>query len=257
MANETTVDGGDAPPTSEGVRRGRKNPRTCIVTRTPDPPEGLVRFVLDPEDRVTPDVALKLPGRGAWVTARADLVERAARRHVFSRAFKRQVTAPDDLASRVAALLRERLVRQLPMLRKAGDLVVGAGKVDALVRDGGALLVLHASEAAPDGVRKIDAARRFAHAVHGVDTPAEPMFTGDELGVAFEDGNVIHAAVRDTPGGHAFRDRLAFLHAYNGHPVPWDRRAGQGTSGANADTGANAASGANAGNTTGEAGDAA
>ena len=219
-STDTADHDADAPPTTEGVRRNARNPRTCIVTRVADPPEGLVRFVAGPDDTVVPDVALKLPGRGAWVTARANLVERAARRHVFARAFRRQVTAPDDLAMRVASAMRARLVRQLPMLRKAGDLVVGAGKVDALVRDGGAVLVLHAAEAAPDGVRKIDAARRFALAVIGVDTPADPMFTTDELGVAFGDANVIHAGVRDTPGGHAFRDRLAFLHAYLGHPPP-------------------------------------
>lgn len=222
----------DPPPTSEGVRRNAKNPRTCIVTRTPDPPEGLVRFVVGPDNRVVPDVALKLPGRGAWVTARADLVERAARRQMFSRAFKRQVTASDDLAAEVASVMRERLVRQLPMLRKAGDLVVGAGKVDALVRDGGALLVLSAKEAAADGVRKIDAARRFASAVIGVDTPRDPMFTSDELGVAFGDANVIHAAIRDTPGGDAFRDRLASLHAYLGHVAPKGDAASDGTGGA-------------------------
>lgn len=263
--NVTDTPDTDPPPTSEGVRRSAKNPRTCIVTRTPDPPEGLVRFVVGPDDRVVPDVALKLPGRGAWVTARADLVERAARRQMFSRAFRRQVMAPDDLAAQVASLMRERLVRQLPMLRKAGDLVVGAGKVDALVRDGGALLVLSAREAAADGVRKIDAARRFASAVIGVDTPRDPMFTSDELGVAFGDSNVIHAAIRDTPGGDAFRDRLAFLHAYLGHPAreagdagPGDVGTGDAPRGAAEDPSGTAgnASGT-AGNTTGEAGDTA
>ena len=253
-ASDEAHDGtGDAPPTSKGVKRDSRNPRTCIVTRRADPPEGLVRFVLGPDDEVVPDVALKLPGRGAWVTARADLVERAARRQMFSRAFRRQVKAPDDLAERVASVMRERLVRQLPMLRKAGDLVVGAGKVDALVRAGEALLVLHAAEAAPDGVRKLDAARRFALAVVGVDTPADPMFTTDELGVAFGDANVIHAAVRDTSGGHAFRDRLAFLHAFRGEPVPWGGSGGDETPGADA----GGTSGSDAGKTTGEAGDAA
>ena len=246
------TDGADeAPPTSTGVRRDRKNPRTCIVTRTADPPEGLVRFVLDPGGRVVPDVALKLPGRGAWVTARATLVDRAAHRQMFSRAFRRQVTAPGDLADQTARLMRERLVRRMPMLRKAGDLVVGAGKVDATVRDGGALLVLHAAEAAPDGVRKLDAARRFASAVGGVEVPSDALFTTDELGVAFGDANVIHAAVRDTPGGLAFRERLAFLHAYLDRPIDW------GAAGGSAESSGIGASGVDAGNTTGQAGDAA
>ena len=187
--------------------KGRRNPRTCIVTRTQDPPEGLVRFVLDPEDRVVPDIANRLPGRGAHVTARQSLVERAARRHVFNRAFRREVSAPDDLADETARLMRALLLRQLPMLRKAGDLVVGARNVDAIVRAGEALVILHAAEAAPDGVRKIDQARHAAYRDLGVDTAVETGFTTDELGVAFGGDGVIHAAVRNGDGGRAFEAR--------------------------------------------------
>ena len=57
----------------QGVTRGgrtkdRDGPeRRCIVTRATGPKEGLIRFVLGPDDEVVPDLAGKLPGRGIWV----------------------------------------------------------------------------------------------------------------------------------------------------------------------------------------------
>ena len=213
----------DAPPVDGGPvarRRAnpRRNPRTCIVTRAADPPEGLVRFVAGPDGTVVPDVANALPGRGAHVTARRALVDQAASRRLFSRAFKRDAAAPDDLAERTAALLRLRAVNMLPVLRKAGDLVSGASKVEEAVRSGDAAIVLHAAHASPDGVRRLDQARRVAGRELGVDIGAEAMFTPDELAVAFGDANVIHVAVRPGAGGEAFLARLRRYRDFVGPP---------------------------------------
>ena len=192
----------------------RKNSRMCIITRRKDPPEGLIRFVADPGGRLVPDLHGKLPGRGAHVTARYALVEEAARRHIFKRALRAEVTAEPDLADQVATLLRADLVRALPLLRKAGDLVSGSGKVEGMVRSGEALLVLHASEAASDGVRKIDQARHATKRDGGPDIPSDRTFSEDELGLAFGGDRVIHAAVPRTIGGERFLDRLRDYASY-------------------------------------------
>ena len=196
--------------------RARRNARMCIVTRERDPAEGLIRFVADPDGRVVPDLSGRLPGRGAHVTARADLVRRAVDRHMFRRALKAEVSAPADLAEETARLMRDSLVRTLPLLRKGGALTVGADKVDAAVRGGQAIIVLHAAEAAEDGVRKIGQARTAARHAHGVDIPADRMFTADELGLAFGGSRVIHAAVRRSGGGEAFVGSLRRYRSYCG-----------------------------------------
>jgi len=46
------------------------------------------------------------------------------------------------------------------MARKAGQFISGATKVDAAVRSGNAIAVFHATDAAADGVRKLDQARK-------------------------------------------------------------------------------------------------
>src|SRR4051812_43971922 len=73
--------------------RDRSGPeRTCVVTRQVRPIEDLLRFVVDPSGTVVPDIRRRLPGRGVWVTARRSVLEQAAAKNVFARAFKRAVT---------------------------------------------------------------------------------------------------------------------------------------------------------------------
>src|SRR5690606_12143379 len=107
-----------------------------------------------------PDLKRTLPGRGCWVSADRATVDKAVAKNHFSRAFKRQVTASPDLGSVVDALLARAVLGSLGLARKAGQVALGAAKVEAAVRSGEASFVLHAVEAAGDGVRKIAQARR-------------------------------------------------------------------------------------------------
>jgi len=50
---------------------------------------------------VVPDIGRKLPGRGVWVTARADRVAEAVKRQAFSRGFKTKAVASESLAAEI------------------------------------------------------------------------------------------------------------------------------------------------------------
>jgi len=50
---------------------------------------------LSPDGVVTPDVAAKLPGRGAWVRADRAIIDQAGKKGAFARAFKAQAQVPD------------------------------------------------------------------------------------------------------------------------------------------------------------------
>ncbi len=83
---------------SRGGRPGKQGEapeRKCIVTGAVAPKEGLLRFVIGPDAQVVPDVSGKLPGRGMWVTASAEILAKASQKGVFARAAKQQVTVPD------------------------------------------------------------------------------------------------------------------------------------------------------------------
>ena len=45
----------------------------------------MIRFVLGPERQIVPDLAARLPGRGMWLSARADVIETARAKGVCKR----------------------------------------------------------------------------------------------------------------------------------------------------------------------------
>ena len=103
---------------------------------------------------------------------------------------------PPDLGGMVDALLAKAALGALGLARKAGAVALGAAKVEAAVRSGEALLVLHAARSG-GGRRAQDrpgaGARRPMPA--GPEIPAYKLFSEAELGLALGGTNVIHAAV--------------------------------------------------------------
>ena len=72
--------------------------RTCIGCGRKAPQGELVRFVA-PEGLLRRDEALRSSGRGAYTCPRPACFERAASRLAFSRALRRNVTIPQELAT--------------------------------------------------------------------------------------------------------------------------------------------------------------
>jgi len=195
------------------------NDRTCIVTRETREPDEMIRFVAAPDGSVVPDLKLKLPGRGCWVSAEKHLVEKAAARNLFAKALRAPVTVAPDLAEMVDSLMATSTLGALGLARKAGAVALGATKVEAAVRSGKAVAVIHAIDASPDGVRKILAARNAAAHAGGEMVPAFKLFSENEMSLALGATNVIHAAVLGQGAGEAALKRMRMLAAYRGEEV--------------------------------------
>jgi hypothetical protein len=165
--------------------------RRCIVTRAALPESRLIRFVLDPDGQLVPDVAATLPGRGMWITAERGILERAVAKGHFSRATGVPVGIADNLSARVEKLLVARVAGDLGLARRAGQLVLGFDAVArALTGDRPATLLIEASDGASDGRRKLLALAK-----------AKPpaiidCLTGAELSLALGRENVVHAALK-------------------------------------------------------------
>jgi predicted RNA-binding protein YlxR (DUF448 family) len=191
--------------------------RMCIVTRQRADDVDLIRFVLDPNGVVVPDVKAVLPGRGAWVTARRDVLAQAVKRKAFSRALKSDV-APgglDDIIERTNHVLHQQARGSLALARKAGLVVNGFAKVESALKNGKAHTLLHATDAGADGVMKLD--RLAGH----VGVPVLRVLPHGEMGLALGLEHVIHAALLDGPGAARFLAPLRRLEAYGyGSDVP-------------------------------------
>ena len=142
----------------DGGPHGRGRERFCVATRTVRPVADLIRFVVGPDGEAVPDLKSKLPGRGVWVTATHDALADAIKRKVFARGFKRDVRLPagSRRADRAAAWSRRCSTRWL-MAGKAGLVAAGFAKAATALAHEHVVALLHAAEASPDGVRKLDA----------------------------------------------------------------------------------------------------
>ena len=190
-----------------GPRVRAERARHCVVTRTAKPIDELIRFVVGPDGFLVPDVKGKLPGRGVWVTAtRADLAE-GIRRKAFARAFRREVNLPPDLPAVTERVLERSALDALAMAGKARRIVVGFAKVEAALQERPVTGLLHAADAAADGVRKLDAALGRRMAAKGEQIPVIDMFSGVQLDLALGRSNVIHAALVTGPESVTFLAR--------------------------------------------------
>ena len=187
----------------------RGSERTCVVTGETGAPEAMLRFALSPEGVVTPDIRRKLPGRGVWTRLDAETVSRAAIKG-FARGFRRPVEASKDLAREVDELLAADALQFLALVNKSGLAVAGTAKVEAALRSGRAVVLIHAREGAPDGVDKLD---RLARGV-GRGVEIINLFESARLDLALGRTNVIHAALQAGPASAAFLARVARLNAY-------------------------------------------
>jgi hypothetical protein len=169
--------------------------RRCLVTRRVLPKEAMVRFVAAPDGTVTPDLAGELPGRGMWVSADRQVLDRAVRQKAFNRAARAQLTMPPGLTEQVTELARRRSIRLISMARRAGQAVAGFEKVRAWLREGRAGLLLAARDGGADGRGKL------ARLAAGI--PVLGALDSEALGEAFGRGAVVHAAV--APGRLALR----------------------------------------------------
>lgn len=193
-----------------------------MATRTVRPLSELIRFVAAPDGRVVPDLKRTLPGRGAWVTAKRDVLAQAARRGALQRALGGRATVPADLPAVTERLLEKAVLDALAIAHKAGQVAAGYAKVTDALASGTVAALIHAREAAADGVRKIAAAaqRRAGAPIAAIET-----FASAELDLALARPNVIHAALLSGHASAAVLERWRSLDRFRNDSV--DEKGGE------------------------------
>lgn len=201
------------PASSQNAAEAQRRERRCIVSHDSLPDAKLIRFALAPDGSVVPDVAAKLPGRGAWVRADRASVDAAAKKQMFARAFKGEARAPADLAQQTEALLARRCLDQLGLARRAGAIAFGASQVESAIRARPVLMLIEAADGAEEGREKL---MSLHIGLWGSPPPAVGCFDAADLGVALGRERVIHACLlqeRLATGWAAEISRLAGFRA--------------------------------------------
>lgn len=228
--------------------------RRCVVTRERLPKERMIRFVVGPDHQLVPDLAARLPGRGIWLSASADVLEShgaqddkkqkerrgdglADRRlaRAFSRAAHGPVSVPADLPSMLQAALVRRITELLGLARRAGQAVAGFEKAREYLRNSPSRLVLQAADGS------VAERARFLTGAAPDLVVIDPL-PGEALGRVFGRDYVVHVAV--APGKLAESlvneaGRLAGLRQRSARAMGSERATGRATVAVNKVMGAN------------------
>lgn len=199
-------------------RKNEPMERCCALTREVRPVSELIRFVAAPDGSIVPDLKAILPGRGVWITATRPAVERAEKKKVFGRALKAEVRVDPGLADRVDGLMERAALGALSLTRKAGQIVTGFAKVEAALKAEPVTGLIHASDGAEEGLRKLLAivTARFGDA-GGL--PVVRLFTSTQLDLALGRSNVIHAALLAGRASEGFLTRTYALERFRTQPA--------------------------------------
>jgi uncharacterized protein len=187
--------------------------RFCAVTGEVKPVDEMIRFVVAPDGAAVPDLKRRLPGRGIWITGTRSALQKAVARKAFARGFKRDVRVGADLVDGTERLLERSALEALSIAHKAGRVAIGFAKTEAALSNGEAIGLLHASDAAADGVRKLAAVARGS-IEDGKRVVVFDGFTSAQLDLALGRSNVIHAALLAGPESRGFLARAVRLERF-------------------------------------------
>ncbi len=162
--------------------------RRCIASGERLPQDRMIRFVLDPEGQVTPDLRAKLPGRGMWVSADRKSVDLALKKSLFAKAMRMRATAAPDLSDRLETLLAGRCIDILSLARRAGQAIAGFEKVRSALAEADTAVFVTAGDGAEDGRKKL------LNRVGSM--PVVDVLARTELAHAFGRADCVHAVLK-------------------------------------------------------------
>ncbi|MDA0228814.1 MAG: RNA-binding protein [Proteobacteria bacterium] len=162
--------------------------RRCIVSRRECSTAHLIRFVAGPDNRIVPDLAERLPGRGLWLSANRATLDQARSSGSFSRAARAAVTLEEELAEQVGEQLAARALNYLGLSARAGAIAIGHDQVRADLSSKRAAVLVQAADGAASARARL---RALANGL-----PAVEMFTRGELSHALGRADAVHVALR-------------------------------------------------------------
>jgi uncharacterized protein len=196
--------------------------RKCVLSGERENALALIRLALGPGNVVAPDIHGKAHGRGAWIGVTADELASAQAKGklagVLKRAFKvERIELLDDMAGRISAALEKAYLDRLGLEARAGNLILGAEKIDTAARCGQVALLLHASDASADGSGKRDQSWRVGEDEEGSGKAGIRLpVDRDTISAALGRQNAVHIALTDKKAAERVMHHLGRWLNFNG-----------------------------------------
>ena len=187
----------------------RSNYRTCILSGESKSKNILIRLVEGPDGSLVPDLAMKLPGRGVWISANRAILDNSIASGKFKKAVARSLKTnfkqcAGELPELITRLLTRRCLNRLGLEQRAGNIVTGFDKIksEALGKSAGKIIgYITASDGGDDGQNKLGA-------LLSDKVMTSLLFNRQELSQALGKDNAVHVAVFNSGGAKVLMAEL-------------------------------------------------
>ena len=138
------------------ILKGKQPERSCVACRKTIAKAQLLRYVLSPAGEVILDYNAKLPGRGCYVCADSQCINKALRENGFKRAFKKDAISPssEELMRVISEKASGVIVSLLSLAQRSRKLSLGAFAVEADIKSGSLSLLLVMADISPASEKK-------------------------------------------------------------------------------------------------------
>lgn len=190
--------------------------RKCVLSGVVTEKDDMIRFVISPDNIVTPDIKAKLPGRGAWVTALKTDLDQVIAKNLFNKAFKTKVKPMENMAELISDLLKKDVLDALSICRKSGNLQMGHLKAEESILSGRTRIYVVANDAGTDTRKKLTAKMRTIAEKKGKKCYIFDHFTSAELVKCLGQEKIIHIAIKTGPMAVSLLAKIEKWDRYNG-----------------------------------------
>lgn len=130
--------------------------KKCVITGKFFPKEQMIRFMVDADNALVPDIAGKLSGHGIWVYADRGALEKAIKeKRPFRKSVHHDMTFFPSLAETVDIQLVKRCCSLLGLANKAGNVTIGYTKTKEALATHKEGLLLIAPDASKGQLEKL------------------------------------------------------------------------------------------------------
>lgn len=147
----------------------------------------MIRFVIGPEGNAIPDVFCKLQGKGMWVGASKNNIEKALKKNLFSSILRKPVKIDQNLDKIVQSVVLNKLIKLISLARKANQAVAGFEKAKNQLQLNKAKLLIQAHDGSTREKSRLRPPNRENSFINCLNMR--------ELGLAFSKESVIHATI--------------------------------------------------------------
>ena len=164
--------------------------RKCLVTGISFDKKELIRFVVDPKNKLIADLDYSLPGKGYWVKTDRQIILKALRTNIFIKTIKKKISIDINLISSIEVQIKQKIIQQISISRKAGQAIFGFEKIKSLSFRNTVKLLIQASDGSEKEKKRI--------LTKSIPNIIDDCLTGSELGKPFAREKVIHCAVLES-----------------------------------------------------------